>query len=310
LVASEHKFHPLRERLLRLAASWDQTARLDTWLIRFLGAEDNDYHKEIAFRFPISMVARIFQPGCKVDHMMVLEGPQGILKSKVIKTMALGYVSDTLPDLDSDAIRLSAHLRGKWLIEVSELASISKAEASRLKAFLTTEIEQYIPKFGRMEVREPRQCCFIGTINEDTYLKDETGNRRFWPVKCGTIDLDGLEAEWEQVLGEAVREYRNGTPWWVDRDFEAAHFRPQQDARLWSDAWEQRVKDYLDGHYTATGAITPYKQSVSILSVAEECIGIEARRFSVPEQKRVAAILRHLGWEFKRTMTGRLWIRP
>jgi len=310
LVASEHRFHPLRARLEQLALAWDHNARLDTWLIRFLGADDNEYHKEIAFRFPIGMVARVFQPGCKVDHMLVLEGPQGALKSQIIREMALGYFSDTLPDLDDDAVRLSMHLRGKWLIELSELASISKTEAARLKAFLTTQVEQYVPKHGRSEVIEPRQCCFVGTINEDTYLKDETGNRRFWPVKCGRIDLDGLRAEWEQVLGEAVVEYRAGTPWWPDRDFEAQHFRPEQAARLWTDAWEKRVQDYLDGHYTATGAVTSFKSQISILSVADEALGIETRRLTVPDQRRIAAILRHLGWEFKRTMTARLWVRP
>jgi len=310
LVAHEHCFHPLRERLDQLASTWDHNARLDTWLIRFLGAEDNEYHKEIAFRFPIAMVARVFNPGCKMDYMMVLEGPQGALKSTIIREMALGYFSDALPDLDDDTVRLSMHLRGKWLIELSELASISKTEASLLKAFLTRPEEKYTPKFGRGEVIEPRQCCFVGTINEDTYLKDETGNRRFWPVKCGNIDLDGLRAEWEQVLGEAVAEYKGGTPWWPDRTIEATHFKPQQDARQWTSALEQRVQDYLDGHYTATGAVTSFKSQISILSVAEECLGLQSRDITVPKQKEIAAILRHLGWEFKRSKTSRMWHRP
>jgi len=310
IVAREHRFHPLRERLEKLEAGWDRTSRLEEWLTRFLGAEDNEYHREIAFRFPIAMVARVFKPGCKSDHMMVLEGPQGALKSQIIEAMALGYFSDSLPDLSSDYVRLSMHLRGKWLIEVSELASISKAEAALLKAFLTRPNEDYTPKFGRREVHEPRQCLFVGTINEDTYLKDETGNRRFWPVKCGKIDLDGLRAEWEQILGEAVAEYRAGQKWWLDKDIEAQHFKPQQDARLWVDDRESRIKDYLDGHFTATGAVTSFKTQVSILSVAEEAIGKQAKDLTMADQKNIAAILKHLGWVFKRTNTARLWHRP
>lgn len=298
IVGREAPFHPLRERLAALEADWDGVSRNTEWLTRFLGTEDNEYHRQVGYRFLIAMVARVFEPGCKADYMPVLEGPQGILKSQVIAALAGPYYSDTLPDLGGDAIRLSMHLRGKWLIEVSELSAFNKAETSRLKAFLTTRVEQYTPKFARREVAEPRQCLFMGTTNDDTYLKDETGNRRYWPVKCGAIDIDGLRGAVDQMLGEAVAEYRRGQPWWVEPDLERQLFLPVQAERLWVDAWEPKVRDYLAARSTVT-----------LLEVAEGGLILEAARFGVGEQRRLAGLMRHLGWALKRSMTSRYWER-
>lgn len=296
IVGREHPFHPLRERLVKLADDWDEVTRSPEWLIKFLGADDNEYHRQVGYRFLIAMVARVFEPGCKADYMPVLEGPQGILKSQVIATLAGDYFSDTLPDLGGDAIRLSMHLRGKWLIEVSELSAFSRAESSRLKAFLTTRVEQYTPKFARREVAEPRQCLFVGTTNDDTYLKDETGNRRYWPVKCGTIDIPGLRTVIDQLLGEAVREYRQGKPWWIEPDLEKQLFSPVQAGRVWIDAWEPKVRGYLLG-----------QKSLTLLEVAQNALSFEAARFGVGEQRRLAGVMRHLGWTMKRTTASRFW---
>src|ERR1700744_6589723 len=126
--------------------------------------------------------------------MLILEWPNGAWKTRSCRALAGEWFSDNLPDLSrGDPVRLSMHLRGKWLIEIAEMSSFNAAETHTLKEFLTQTEERYLPKYGRNEVYEPRQCVFVGSINESVYLRDPTGARRFWPVKIGTIDLEALQ---------------------------------------------------------------------------------------------------------------------
>jgi predicted P-loop ATPase len=296
IVAREHPFHPLRDKLDALV--WDGVPRLTEWVIHYLGAEDNEYHRQIGFRWPIAMVARVFRPGCKSDYMLVLEGPQGALKSQAMEALACGYYSDSLPDLASDAVRLSMHLRGKWLIEVSELSAFvhSRIESAHLKAFITRKEEIYTPKFGHYEVVEPRQCLLCGTTNDDHYLKDETGNRRYWPVKCGVVRLNEFRLVVDQILAEAVEEFRKDTPWWLDPAVEDQFFKPQQASRQWVDEIEPKVRAYLVG-----------RSRVFLMEVAEDALGYQPSKFPMAEQRRLGAVMRQLGWQLKRSNNARYW---
>ena len=197
--------------------------------------------------FLVAMVARIFEPGCQADYMPILEGPQGLMKSTACKVLGGSWFSDALPAMSSDAVRLSQHLRGKWLIEVGEMSAMSKADSAELKAFITRREENFIPKFGRCEVHEPRQCVFIGTTNERTYLRDATGARRFWPAKVHRIDIDRLASDRDALFAEAVALYRKGAHWWPDGSFETQLIRPEQDARYEADAWEGAIATYISG---------------------------------------------------------------
>jgi predicted P-loop ATPase len=293
----ECKFHPVRDYLE--AQKWDGVPRVGNWLVRYLGAPETPYIQAVGRMFLISKVARIFEPGCKVDYMPVLEGPQGALKSAICRILGGAHFSDNLPDVTTGK-DVSQHLRGKWLIEVPEMHAMGRAETTLLKAFITRQVEQYRPSYGRREVTEPRQCVFLGTTNKQTYLRDETGGRRFWPVPTGSIDVAAFKRDRDQLFAEAVRLYRNGIPWWPDRAFEQQHMVPEQEARFQQDAWEEKIEKYL--------ASAPRK--VTVGQVGREALGIEDRHLGRADQNRIVAILERFGWQRgKRSEDGRWWIR-
>jgi predicted P-loop ATPase len=292
--AYECRFHPVRDYLNGLV--WDGTPRMPSLFPSYFGAGDTDYARAIGSMFLVSMVARIFDPGCKADHLPVIEGPQGILKSAACQVLGGEWFSDNLPDITTgkDA---SQHLRGKWLIEVSEMHAMSRAEAAQLKAFITRTTERYRPSYGRKEVVEPRQCVFVGTTNRDTYLRDETGGRRFWPIKAGTINISKLEFDRDQLLAEALVRYREGASWWPDKDFECQHIMPQQAARYEADAWEDTIHEFLDN-----------KEKVTVGQVAREALHIETSRIGTADQRRIAAALEQLGWKRQpQSWDGKRW---
>jgi predicted P-loop ATPase len=294
--ARERSFHPVRDYLNGL--TWDNESRLAGWLHTYLGADHGTYTAEVGTMSMVAMVARVMRPGCKADYMMVLEGGQGAGKSTACRILGGEWFSDSLPDITSGK-EASQHLRGRWLVEIAEMAAMAKSEAAALKAFVTRAEERYRPPYGRNEVIEPRQCVFIGTTNADAYLRDSTGARRFWPVKVGAIDADALTTNRDQLFAEAVHLYRQGLQWWPDRDFEAQHIRPEQEARYDADAWEQAIEAKIGN----IGQVT-------ILSVARDALLIDTPKIGTADQRRIAAALERLGWRRARKVNGTMeWAR-
>lgn len=297
--AHERRFHPVREWLETL--QWDGVPRLNNWLTRYAGAEASAYVSGVGEMWMIATVARIFNPGCKVDSLLVLEGEQGARKSTACEILGGAWFSDQLPAIDARNKDISIHVRGKWIIEIAELSATTKAEADDLKAFITRRTERYRPPYGRAEVTEPRQCIFIGTTNKRQYLRDETGARRFWPVKVSQIDSDALRADRDQLFAEAVALYRSGKKWWPEGEM-SRMIAEQGDERFEVDPWEEAIANYVND-----------KTAVTISSVMEGALGMQgvATR-SKADQRRVGEILRHrLKWiDGPRLATGRQLIPP
>ena len=307
-VAREIRIHPVRDYLSRVV--WDSTPRLEQWAATYLGAADTPLNRAFGSLWMISAVARIMQPGCKVDHMLILEGPQGAKKSSALKALASDpWFTDELAEIGSkDAAQ---QMRGVWIIEIAELDAISRAEVSRIKAFLTRTVDRYRPPYERYVVDVPRQCVFAGSVNPDTYLRDETGNRRFWPVRCGTIDLDAIRRDRDQLWAEAVARYREGAIWWLeDRELIAAA-QDEQEQRYHADAWDARIDRWLaferrrvnhgypgfdDWREEEIERPVPLAD-VSVGEILEAAIGIEPARWTRADQMRVTAYLKARGWQ-------------
>lgn len=307
-IAMEHSFHPVQDYLIGLV--WDGKPRVATWLHSYVGAENTDYTKGIGRMFLIAMVARAMEPGCKADYILAFEGPQGAGKSTACRVLGGPWFSDSLPDIGRDDVRVSQHLRGKWLIEIAELSAMGKAENAALKAFITRSEEIFIEKYGRLERHEPRQCLFAGTTNNSAYLRDETGARRFWPVKVGTIDADALARDRDQLFAEAMQLYRQGEGWWPDAAFEAEHIKPEQEKRYEADAWEQAIGEWLDERMKQEAAGDRDLPPLTVLSVAKGALHMETPKIGTQDQRRITAAMGRLGWERgERTMHGRPWVR-
>ena len=200
----------------------------------------------------------------------------------------------TTPDINSkDA---SVHLRGKWLIEVAEMSAVNKAEASALKSFLTRTKETYRPPYGRGEVHEPRQVVFIGTTNEATYLRDETGSRRFWPIRTGAIDTDALTRDRDQLFAEAFVRYQRDEKWWPKGDFETRVMLLEQEERFEADPWEEPISEFLKD-----------KDRTTIAAVAM-AVGLSIGLVGTMQKRRMTAVMRRLGWVQQRGAQGaRSW---
>ncbi len=314
-VAREHRIHPVRDWLDHLR--WDGTPRIQTWTSAHLGAEPTPFHHTIGALWLISAVARIFRPGVKADHMLILEGPQGARKSTALKVLAgEDWFTDELPELGSKDAAL--HMQGIWIVEIAELDAIGRAEVSRIKAFLTRTTDRFRPPYGRYTVEVPRQCVFAGSVNPDTYLRDETGNRRFWPLRCGTIDIPALSRDRDQLWAEAVHRFREGAIWWIDDAAILAEATAAQEARYQADAWDARIdrwlthdirsvnrghagyEDWQDEEFERAEPI----RDVSVGEILEGALGVEPAKWTKGDQMRVGAWLKSRHWERYRSGVG------
>lgn len=286
-VARRNVYHPVRDYLTSLP--WDGVPRIGDWLSRYCGAERSRYAAAVGEMFLVSAVARVMEPGCKADHVLILEGAQGIGKSSAARVLAGdAWFADQLACMGSkDA---SMQVRGVWIVELGELDVLNRAEMARAKAFLTQQIERFRLPYGRRVVQVPRQCVFLGTTNAEEWMRDESGGRRFWPVRCLKIDLSGLKRDRDELWAEALRRYREGAQWHITdpRLIEAAI--EEQRARFIRDPWHDDVIRHAEQE-----AVSDFQDSASVASVLAR-LGIPADRRDQASANRVARILKFEQW--------------
>jgi predicted P-loop ATPase len=295
VVAAENPYHPVRDYLDSL--KWDKKARLKKFVSEYLGADPSNYTYAIGQRFFISCVARIYQPGCKADCMPILEGRQGARKSTAIRELVPDpkWATDEIADIGSKDS--SMQTMGIWLIEIAELDSMSRAEVSKIKAFLSRTTDRFRPPYGRSIIESARQCVFIGSVNNESYLRDETGGRRFWPIRCGTIQVDRITADRDQLWAEAVHRFRAGENWWLDSELLNEIAEEQQEERYVGDPWDPQIAELI-----AT------RPTVSVREVLT-ALKIDPAKWTQADSNRIARCLRAKKWTRyqERSGTDREW---
>ncbi|MGX1353341.1 putative P-loop ATPase [Bradyrhizobium elkanii] len=281
-VAEHSSFDRLTEYLEGL--KWDRRPRVGTWLSYYLGVEDAPYARAIGTRWLVSAVARGLRPGCKVDTMPILEGPQGARKSTALRFLyGDDFFTDGLSDIGSKDAKME--MQGVWGLEVAEMHKFNAAEVNEVKKFLTQQTDRYRPPYGRAVVEAPRRVVLNGTINPEgnAYLRDPTGARRFWPIECGKLDTDAIAEDRDQLWAEAVELYRANTPWWVQEDEEQSVVA-EQVKRTDVDVWRDKIAAAIKGHASIARA--------DILSA----LGIPMKDADHRHSSRIGRIMRNLEW--------------
>jgi hypothetical protein len=282
--ARRNRHHPVHDYLDEL--EWDGTARLNTWLTTYGGAIDIPYTRSVGAIALIAAVRRVRQPGCKFDEMLVLESAQGMAKSSALAALAVRdeWFSDDLP-LNQDTQRTIERMSGRWIIEAAELKGLRRGDIEHLKSFLSRRVDRARLAYGRLTHEAPRQCIIIGTTNDERYLRDGTGNRRFWPVRVGEFDVKALKRDRDQLWAEAAAREANG---------ESIRLNPA----LWDAAGQQQdtrcVEDPFVGRFQAVlGSMEGKVRAEDTWAI----LGIAPGHRTQDNNARLGEALRTLGWE-------------
>jgi len=297
IVADHHAFHPVRDYLTGLC--WDGQARAARWLERYAavrprGEPEAALVRSVAKKWLIAAVARAMQPGCKVDTMLILEGRQGIGKSRALATLAgERFFSDAAIDFGTkDACQT---IQGAWIFELAELDALLRRDPATVKAFLSRAADRFRVPYGRVPESVPRGVVFAGTVNHGAYLRDATGNRRYWIVRCeGPLDVEGLAEARDQLWAEALHLYRSGATWHLEEADERS-MAAEADARLEADPWEESL-----AAWTAARATDARESPFTMDEVLEGALGLRTSSRNSQVTIRVSRLLSRLGYERRR----------
>lgn len=288
-LAWDNKYQPIQDYLSVLI--WDGRPRLDKMLHRLFGTDDGEYEKTVGSKFMIGAVARAFDPGCKMDNMLVLEGPQNLGKSSAIKALFGETYFTEMVSVLKDHKKFVEQIMGKWVIEFAELASLKDADIDLVKALITMQNDRLLRNYSRVGATEhPRQSVMAASVNPKQgcgYLKDPTGNRRFWPVKCKKILLDMILSNRDQLWAEATHRYNANEHWWLN-DEEYALAEAEQNKRQSEDMWIDMLYEFLE----TDKKYTHHEILINILR-------IDAAKFDSQTKSRFTIVMTNLGWVFK-----------
>lgn len=306
LVAERQGYHPVQEWLRML--KWDRVPRIDKMLSTYAGAKDTPLHRAIARRFMISAVARVMRQPTKVDTVLILQGAQGAGKSTFFKVLASPeWFSDTTLDIrNKDSYQA---LRGVWLYELAELAATRPRDAETVKAFLAAQTDRFRPPYGREMVTLHRQNVFVGTTNEESFLADPTGARRFWPVRVhGGVQSAKLLADREQLWAEAFEAHKDAETWWLTPE-EDDMLREAQEVFAHVDPWESKISDWLSGRHGLAA-----KEGLQVSDILGRALEMDPKDQGKHHEMRAGGILQRLGFTKKRVRRGGKkrvrWFRP
>lgn len=288
--------------------SWNHKPRISTFFQDICGSKDSEYARAVSRNFILSMVARAYNPGCKADCMPILECSQGVKKSTMLSVLA-GQEFYASASSNVHHVDFFQCLKGKWLIEFAELHQFSKADITKIKDIMSTPIDTYRSSYGRTPGDHPRRSVFAGTTNEETYLSDNTGARRFWPIDVSRVDIPLLRDTRDQIFAEAVHIYKSETPqldelrqksqWWIM----PAMAHDEQECRRIRDPWEDDISIFLEKKSSdclSRGYINENNISTTTHEIMSDCLKIEVSKKSRFDEMRIGSILKILGFKRKR----------
>lgn len=286
--AMRNRFHPVLDYLDKL--KWDGVKRLDTWVKDYMGGKDDPYTRAVGRLFLLAAVRRVRQPGCKFDELLILESKQGMDKSGALKALAVReeWFTDSI-SLSVDDKQIIELITGKWIVEFPELKGMKGSDIEHHKAVLSRQVDRARLSYGRFVTEVPRQCVFGSTTNFERYLRDTTGNRRFWPVGVGTIDLTALKRDVNQLWAEAATYEAKGESIRLDPTlYEAA--AEEQERREVEDPWEVLIEKELTDF--PTGKIL----NADIWNI----VSVPVWQRTQYHNGRLGDAMRKLGWERKK----------
>ena len=319
-VANKRRFHPIEDYLQELP-EWDGQERVERLLVDYLGADDTVFNREAIRKVLVAAIARIYHPGIKFDYMLVLNGPQGIGKSTFFGRLFKGFLSDSLTMLDMRDKTGSEKLQGYWALEVAEMAGMRKADIECVKSFISRQEDIYRPAYGRVVEKHPRRCVIVGSTNSSTgFLRDISGNRRFWPVKCSGGKLKPwnlTDEELDQIWAEAMAAYNSGESLLLSKEAEELAAKEQREA-IEEDPRMAQVVEYLekplpvnwdkldldtrrmflegDTDYDPENLVE--RETVSNMEIWVECFGKKAADMERKDSDALTALMMKVdGWE-------------
>lgn len=316
MIARRNDYNPIAEYLSSL--TWDGVPRIDRWLIDYLGAEDTEFNRLAGRRWLIGACARGFDPGSKMDNVLVLEGGQGIGKSQTCKALAGAWFSDSpLTIGNKDSMQMASYC---WIIELAELSSMRASETEAQKAFLSASRDRYRPPYGKAPEEFPRFAVFIGSTNDDKYLVDFTGNRRWWPVLVGHCDVARVHADRDQLWAEAAYRYLHadvnpdqahpgipGERWWFGDDAEIELAAIVVKSRRPENMWSGLIRTWTGSQLRPSVGTT--KRAWSLAEIAKQALDIAIEKLP-QQQRRITEAVKEAGLMEKMGPDGPVWYVP